>query len=198
VGQALGSGWKKAGHEIFYGVRHPQDDKSRALQANGTGRVMTNAEAVRSADVTVLSTPWNGTQAAIRACGDLQGKIVIDCTNPLNANLALDRGFTTSGGEQVAQWAKGAQVFKTMNQVGYALMDHPAFPSGQKPVMFVAGDGAGKESVLQLVADLGFEAIHAGDLTYARLLEPYAALWIHLAVFRDIGRDFAFGLLRKT
>ncbi len=51
--------------------------------------------------------------------------------------------------------------------------------------------------VLKLVGELGFEAIDAGDLTIARLLEPLAMLWIHLMVRRKLGRKFAFALLRK-
>ncbi len=84
-----------------------------------------------------------------------------------------------------------------MNQVGANLMDHPQFASGIKPVMFVAGDGNGKKKVLQLVGDLGFEAIDADGLDKARLLEPLAMLWIHLALVQGQGRNFAFGLLRK-
>jgi predicted dinucleotide-binding enzyme len=64
--------------------------------------------------------------------------------------------------------------------------------------MFIAGDdAAAKQVVLDLVASLGFEAIDAGALAIARLLEPYGALWIHLMARRGMGRSFAFGLLRK-
>ncbi len=49
--------------------------------------------------------------------------------------------------------------------------------------MFVAGDDAAtKPQVLGLVRDLGFEAVDAGPLKIARLLEPYAMLWITLAM----------------
>lgn len=66
-----------------------------------------------------------------------------------------------------------------------------------RPVMFVAGDDAArKPKVLQLAADAGFEAIDAGPLTMARLLEPLAMLWIKLA-FSGMGRDFAFALTRR-
>ena len=46
-------------------------------------------------------------------------------------------------------------------------------------------------------SDLGFEAIDLGGLEYARLIESLAMIWIHLAVFKGQGVDFAFGLLRK-
>jgi len=199
VGTALGSGWTKAGHHIVYGVRDPQDDKAIRLRTASPGaEVASNADAARATDIVVFSTPWPATEAAIRDCGDLAGKTVIDATNPIKADFSgLDRGFDTSGGEQVAQWAAGADVFKAMNQVGFGLMDHPEFKWGAKPVMFVAGNGAGKPKVLQLVSDLGLEAIDAGGLECARLLEPLAMLWVRLAVFQGQGRDFAFALLRK-
>ena len=47
-----------------------------------------------------------------------------------------------------------------------------------------------------LVRELGFDAVDAGDLAVARLLEPYALLWIHLALRRRFGTEWAFGLLR--
>jgi predicted dinucleotide-binding enzyme len=84
-----------------------------------------------------------------------------------------------------------------MNQIGSVLMDHPSFPSGAKPVMFVAGDGPQKQTVLDLVGSIGFEAIDVGGLEKARLLEPLAWLWIHLALVQGLGRDFGFALLRK-
>lgn len=199
VGTALGRGWNKAGHQIIYGVRKPQDDKAKALRAaQPKAEVTSTRDAAVRAEVIVPCTPWAGTEAAIDDCDDLSGKIVVDATNPLKSDFSgLDRGYTTSGAEQVAQWAKGAQVFKTMNQVGADLMDHPQFASGVKPVMFVAGDGSGKKTVLQLVGDLGFEAIDSGGLDKARLLEPLAMLWIHLVLVQGQGRNFAFGLLRS-
>jgi predicted dinucleotide-binding enzyme len=61
------------------------------------------------------------------------------------------------------------------------------------PVMFVAGDDeAAKPLVLQLVTDAGFEAIDAGKLHAARLIEPLAMLWIEQGRFRGMGPDFAF------
>jgi len=201
VGKALGSGWIKAGHNVTYGVRKPNESKNDALKSEQPQASLgTNGDAARDAEIVVLSTPWGATEEAVRDCGSLAGKIVIDATNPLKADssgINLDRGFTTSGAEQVAQWASGAQVFKTMNQIGFSLMDHPKFKDGAAPVMFVAGDCDGKSKVMRLVEDLGFEAIDAGGLKYARLLEPYAMLWIHLALVQGVGRDFAFALLRK-
>jgi predicted dinucleotide-binding enzyme len=65
--------------------------------------------------------------------------------------------------------------------------------------MFVAGDSdVAKSVVLGLVTAAGFEAIDAGALHAARLLEPLAMLWIELARKRGLGPDFAFTLQRKA
>ena len=64
--------------------------------------------------------------------------------------------------------------------------------------MFVCGDDEmAKPAVLQLAADVGFDAVDAGQLTQARLLEPWALLWISLAYKGGVGRDFGFALLRR-
>jgi hypothetical protein len=52
--------------------------------------------------------------------------------------------------------------------------------------------------VLRLVAELGFDTVDAGGLKVARLLEPLAMLWIHLAMAQGLGPEIAFALLRRT
>jgi 8-hydroxy-5-deazaflavin:NADPH oxidoreductase len=68
-----------------------------------------------------------------------------------------------------------------------------------KPVMLFAGDDPARRPVVaQLLADLSFDPVDAGPLVQARLLEPYAMLWIDLAMKRGQGRDFAFALMRRS
>ncbi len=154
-----------------------------------------NESAATAAEVVVLGTPWQATQQAVQSCSGLAGKVLIDCTNPLTPKFsALEIGLTTSGAEQVASWAPGARACKAMNQIGAPMMDGPQLPG--KPVMFVCGDDDQAKSVTTaLVNDLDFETVEAGDLTVARLLEPYGLLWIHLALRRGFGTNFGFGLL---
>ena len=179
---------------VRYGVPNPAAPKYRGLP------VMSPTEAAAGADAIVLATPWPATGAAVKGLGDLAGRIVVDCTNPLGMGpdgLGLALGFDTSGGEMVAGWAPGTSVFKAFNTTGFNNMeDLSGYPAA--PAMFVAGDDAAKKpAVMGLARDLGFEAIDAGPLRNARLLEPYGMLWIDQALNRGMGRDFAFAVLRK-
>lgn len=197
VGSALGRAWLQAGEEVVFGVPDPADPKYRALPRE---RLHIPSQAARDAAAVVLATPWPATEAAVKGLGPLSGKIVIDCTNPLGIGpngLELVLGFDTSAGERVASWARGASVFKSLNQTGAENMEKASrFPV--RPVMFVAGDDeAKKPTVLALIAKLGFEAVDAGPLRAARLLEAYGMLWIDQALNRGRGRDFAFALTRR-
>ena len=203
VGSTLGSAWaKKGGHEVFFGVRSPNSDKTQALVGalGGKARAGTAAEAVAFGEMIVLATPWTATEAVVRSMGDLNGRTILDATNPLTMGpdgLGLEIGHSISAGEKVQGWAKGSSVFKTLNTTGFGNMANPVF-HGVKSVMFVAGDDmAKKPKVIELVAALGFEVVDAGPLRNARLLEAQAMLWIELALKRGLGRDWAFALVRR-
>ena len=101
VGATLGKAWRRRGHDVTYGVRNPDDPKYGSLGAD----VTTRDRAAGDAEVVVLCTPWQSTRDAVQACGDLGGKVLIDCTNPLTPDFtALEVGHTTSGAEQIAEW----------------------------------------------------------------------------------------------
>lgn len=187
----MGTAWRNRGHRVLFGVRDPDDPKYASLDA-----VETNEFATAAADVVVLCTPWQSTREAVRGCGDLTGKVLIDCTNPLTPDVAaLEVGFDNSGAEEVARWAPGARVCKAMNQIGAPMMDAARLPG--RPVMFVCGDDDDAKAITaRLVRELGFETVDVGGLTLARVLEPYGLLWIHLALRRGLGTNFGFGLLR--
>lgn len=200
VGGTLGTRWAEGGHTVVFGSRRPEAPEAHKLAATAaTGaRTASLEEAAAAGEVLLLATPWPVTRSVLEGLGDLTGKIVIDATNPLLpdlSGLALDA--TTSGGEQVAGWARGARVVKAFNTVGYNVMAHPDFSAG-RPVMFYCGDDAGaKRTVHPLIDGLGFEAIDVGALQQARLLEPFALLWISLALKQTKGREMAFLLMRR-
>lgn len=197
VGSALGGSFTKVGHRVFYGVRNPQDTKYEALRKESAG-VFSVGEAADNARVVVLAVPWSAVHDIIAACGDLAGKIVVDCINPIKADFSgLEIGHTTSAGEVVASLAKGAHVVKCFNHTGFDNMADSAY-GAVKPVLFAAGDDPESvRSVAGLARDIGFDAVEMQGLDRARQLEQLAWLWIDLAVNQGQGRKFAFALLRR-
>ena len=200
VGGTLGTGWARRGHEVIFGVRDASDPRLKELlsRAGGKARAAGVKEAAAAAEVVALTVPWPAAQDALRSAGDLRGKILLDCTNPLKPDLSgLTVGYTASGGEQVAGWAPGARVVKIFNTTGFPNMANPEYPEGRSMMLYCGDDPAAKKVAAQLATDLGFEPYDVGSLAEARLLEPFALVWIHLAVLQKMGTQFAFRLMRR-
>jgi predicted dinucleotide-binding enzyme len=192
VGGALGSGWARHGHEITFGVRNAKKTDSAT-----TAKIVSVMEAAQSADLIVLSVPWGAVADALLSSGDLEGKILLDATNPLLPDLSgLDPASGTSGAETIATLS-GASVIKIFNTTGYPNMANPDY-HGERATMFYCGDDVNAKRIAAgLASDLGFEPVDAGPLSRARLLESLALLWITLAVKQGYGVNMAFRMMRR-
>ncbi len=200
VGGTLGELWAARGHEITFGVRDPANSRVEALlHAIGPrARAASIRDAVRGAPTIVLAVPWDAAKAAVQACDDLSGKVLVDCTNPVAAGLAeLSVGLTTSAAEEIASWANGARVVKAFNTLGAEDLPNPTFGELAASMMICGDVAEAKAVVSRLAEQLGFDVIDAGPLSSARLLEPLAVLWIRLAYVEGLGPNIAFRLLRR-
>ena len=211
VGGTLGRRWAEAGHEVRFGVRRPEAGAD-AVKGGGGGSlpsrasVVSPAEAVKEANVVVLATPWGAVADALREAGadagSLDGRPLLDATNPLKAGFALDVGAGgESGAERIQALVPNAHVVKVFNTTGAENIRDPSY-AGAATVMLYAGNDIGAKRVAhELASTLGFEPVDAGVLTRARELEHLAALWIALANGATgappLGRNFAFRLVRR-
>lgn len=165
VGGTLGPKWVRRGHDVTYAARDASAPKVAELRARlgGDARIATVADSTAFGEVLVLATPWGATRDALRSAGPLDGKVLLDCTNPLTEDFsALAVGHTDSGGEQVARWAPGARVVKIFNTTGFNNMEDPRY-GGTSTTMFYCGDNAAAKAVAgQLAAALGFEPVDVG------------------------------------
>ncbi|WP_287587370.1 NADPH-dependent F420 reductase [Candidatus Borrarchaeum sp.] len=196
VGRALAKPWAEKGHEIVFGSRDP----NKALEiAESMGKNVcssTYEEAAQWAEVVVLAVPYTAALDVLRDAGDLTGKILVDCTNPIAPGLSgLLIGLTTSAAEEIAKMTS-AKVVKAFNTMGVGVMANVQFGS-ETASNFICGDDEAKSVVRSLGEDIGFDVIDIGPLSNARLLEPLAMLWIYLAFKHGMGTDIAFKLLRR-
>lgn len=192
VGATLGKRFAENGHDVYFGVPNPEKYQDKSL----SGKLGTVSQATKDAEIILLAVPYNAVSEAVKAGGDVSGKIIIDATNPLGMTpngLNLTIGFEISGAEKLEEIAPNAKIVKCFNQTGFENMANP-----KGSMMFVCGnDAEASETVCKLAEDIGFETLNIGDLTKARLLEPLAMLWIHLSISSELKRDFAFSISRR-
>lgn len=185
MGSALARQFNVAGHSVR--IAATSRDKAASVAATlptlpGTTAVDAAGSAADS-DVIVVATPYEQAVPALRAAGPVDGKVVIDITNPLTADfMGLTLGHGTSAAEEIARAVPGADVAKAFNTLfAQVLADGPRFADGQVAQSFVASDSErAKQTATALIESIGFAPVDAGPLKNARYLEPLAALNIYL------------------
>jgi hypothetical protein len=193
IGGALARLWTEAGHEVSVAVR--QGSEPKAIPGVGTGPANVIAG---NAEIILLAVPWPAAREALASCGNLAGKTVVDCINPVLPTLAgLEFGGTTSAAEQLQQIVPQAHVVKAFNTLGAPLLGNATFGGMQADGYYCGDDNAAKAAVAPLIAAAGLRPFDAGPLRNARYLEAMAMLWIDLAVNRGRGPTFGFRTLER-
>lgn len=202
LGGTLATRLAELGSAVTVSVPNPQDEKYEALRNTRSITVASSKSALPRAHLTFIATPWEATEDAIASAGDMNGRIVVDCTNPVTygpSGMALAIDANTSAAEMIRGWLPAdAKVVKAFNQLGSAILAAPDLLS-PAPICGVASDDlTAKSEILDLSNKLGFDAIDAGGLANARLLEAYALLWMTQAFSGGDPTTFAFGRAQKS
>ncbi len=190
MGSALAKQVSGAGHTLTITGRNA--DKAKAL-AQTSGATYRAGAAAEGADVVIVATPYADAVAALRTAGSLQGKVVVDLTNPLTADyMGLTLGHSTSAAEEIQKAFPEAKVVKAFNTVFAQVLGAGPKLAGQTVPVYVAGDdAAAKETVKSLIQSTGFAPVDAGALKNARYLEPLAGLNIYFGYGAGRGTSIA-------
>ncbi|HXH45475.1 MAG TPA: NAD(P)-binding domain-containing protein [Bradyrhizobium sp.] len=192
VGLALAPALAFAGHEVRFGVRDPSDAK----HADSETPVYSTRDASAWGEVIIAAIRWDGVERFLAEAGDLAGKVLIDCINPLDFTGGLRRLIpANTSTASLIQARTQAAVVKTLNHVGASVTGH-ARNYAPKPLQFVAGeDGAAKQTAITLLESIGFDARDAGSLNHAADLEAMARLWIVQASLHGMAPDTSWALI---
>lgn len=202
VGTGLGKHLAAHGHDIVVSFARSDDKVQAAAQAIGGGsRAGSPDDAARHGEVVIVATPWAATLDVVRQVAvALNGKIVWDTTNPINADMSgLAIGTITSAGEEIAKAAPGAKIVKAVPPFAEVLHSPSNRISGRLPGVFVCGDDAdARKAVLALVAEIDADGVDAGPLSLARYTEPLGMLLVQLAYVGGFGARIGSVLIRDN
>jgi predicted dinucleotide-binding enzyme len=181
VGGALGARLAEVGYAVAYGT------KDRPI-----------AEAVKGADVVFVALPANVAVDVMKGAGDLAGKVVVDCTNPVGPGISHAPPPEGSVTAALAKALPAARVVKAFNTFGKELHADPRLAHGLAVDVPIAGDDAQAKAAVAAIAEkAGFAPMDAGPLRNAAVLENVAILWIHMAMVGGKGRNVAWKLVGR-
>ena len=169
MADALGTRWRRAGHEVRAGGR---SGGLREAAESGT-------------DAVLLALPYPAVVDVVAGLEDaLRGRVLIDCTNPVGPGFRLLTAGGPAAAERIASAAPGARVVKAFNLCHEDVwrLTPPSFDGRPLAVPLCGDDEPALNVVRRLVRDLGCEPLAAGGLDRAGLVEATAALLIGLWV----------------
>jgi predicted dinucleotide-binding enzyme len=186
MGGKLGTLFARAGHEVVFSyARSEQKLKRLAREAGRHARAGTPRDAAREADALFLAVHWSRVDDVLKQAGGVPGKVIISCSNPMNADdTRLIIAHTSSGAEALAKKARRAHIVCAFGTVpSEVLFDvFEAKQKSRRPSLLYCGDHQGaKEAAATLIRDVGFDPVDAGPLRIARYLEPFSLLMGQLA-----------------
>lgn len=182
IGGTLGQHWAKVGHEVTFSSRNP--DSLRSMAESVGAQVGTVEETAAFGEVILLAIPFGKIPEVAQQIGPLDGKISIDAGNPYPhrdgemAQQVIDDPEETATG-YVAKQFPGAKTIKAFNSIYFKVLEEKAFRSGDDRIAVqVCGDDVeAKQTVMQLIAEIGFAPQDLGDLSQGVLFEPDAPLY---------------------
>ena len=187
---AIGTRAAKHGHTVELMSRNTAKAQALADRIGNAASVGTFG-ARPAGDIVILAVLYAGAVDVVAHYGEaLAGKILVDITNPFNADVS---GLATTAGNSVSQQIaaaapEGAHVVKAFNSIFSGVL------AERTPLdVFYAGDSAeAKDRVAALLTSLDMRARDAGGLDMAYALEWAGILLVGLAR-NGAGFDVALG-----
>lgn len=199
VGRALAHRLLHANASVRFGVRDPRMTASKLTGTLAGIPLLHPAAAAADAEIILLAVPAAAAGDAVRSAGKLDGKILLDCTNPLRWDGGPVWAPPPEGSvaQALAAAFPGVPVVKGFNHFGSEIQWGPELETGPADAFFAGDDPDAKANVMNIATRMGFRSQDAGPLRNAALLENLAVLWIQLASVGSVGRNFGFRVERQ-
>src|SRR6267378_3777478 len=178
MGAKLGTIWARAGHEVAFSYARSKERLNKlARDAQGNARAGAPRDAAHDADAVLLAVHWSRVDDVLKQAGDVAGKVIVNCSLPMNAdNTDLVIAHTSSGAEELAKKAPKARVVSAFNTVPSEVLFgvFEARRKASRPSLVYCGDDSSSKGIAaQLIRDVGFDPVDAGPLRIARYTEPF-------------------------
>ena len=205
VGQAIATKLVQLGHEVTMGSREAGNENAVgwSQEAGGNAAEGSFADAASAGEIVFNCTSGGASLQALDAAGaeNLSGKTLIDVANALDfsqgAPPSLSVCNTDSLGEQIQRRFPDTKVVKALNTVNAGVMVAPEKVPGDH-FLPICGDDAAKPQMVELLGEFGWppdRVVDLGDISSARGMEMYLALW--LALMNSLGTaEFNIALAR--
>ncbi|MBV8753952.1 MAG: NADPH-dependent F420 reductase [Hyphomicrobiales bacterium] len=173
IGGTIGGLWVKAGHEVFFSSRHPEELKELVSSLGPQAQAGTVAQAVSFGDVVFVAVPYKALpEVGKENAAGLKGKVVLDACNAVagrDGQELADEVERDGIGVVSQKYLPGTRLVRAFNTMGYGVFAKEAHRPDPKLAIPIAGDDTDAVQVAAgLVRDAGFDPVVVGKLADAR------------------------------
>ncbi|MDC0711258.1 NADPH-dependent F420 reductase [Stigmatella sp. ncwal1] len=171
LGGTVGQVWVRAGHEVLFSSRHPEQLVSMTRKLSPRASVGTPRQAAEFGPVVLIAVPYGALpQIGLDLQEPLRGKIVLDACNPSSdRDDALAREAQANGvGPTSVKYLPGTRLVRAFSAVDATAIEASADRQSGKLAVPIAGDDTHAVQVAaQLVREAGCEPLVVGNLATA-------------------------------
>jgi len=178
-GGALGTVFVKAGHQVMFSSRHPEQLKDLVDGLGPRAQAGTVEQAIAFGDVVAIVVPYTAMEEIGKehAAALAKKALVLDVSNPI----------ARRDGEELAKWVEqqggaglatakllpGAHIVRAFNAINYMKLSEDAHRSGEPVGVPIAGDDQNAIAIASnLIREIGFEPVLVGGLSMGKYLVP--------------------------
>ena len=180
MGEAIGDNFSSSGNKVNY--------------------ILSNSSKTELGEIVVLAVPYVAIAGIIQEYStDLQGKIIIDITNPVDFTTfdSLLVPSDTSAAALIAKQLPNSMIVKAFNTTfSDTLATKKVANEHQTTVLLASDSQEAKETIIKALENSGLSLLDAGSLKRARELEAIGFLQITLAASEKISWDGGFGIFK--
>jgi 8-hydroxy-5-deazaflavin:NADPH oxidoreductase len=181
IGGTVGALWIKAGHQVLFSSRNPENLKKMVDELGPSARAGTVSEALAFGDAILIAVPYGAyPQIGRDYAKELAGKIVLDAGNAVQSRDGdISKEAREIGiGATSTKYLPKARIVRAFNTLNYRVVAQNANRSGDRMAIPIAGDD--KEALTmasRLVRDAGFDPVVIGSLDSAKLFAQGGPLY---------------------
>jgi hypothetical protein len=171
IGGTIGGLWVKAGHQVLFSSRHPEELKDLVAGLGPNAQAGTVDQAIAFGDALFIAVPYGALPQIGQTYGAaLKGKVVLDACNAVAARdgTIADEVERDGIGVTSQKYLPGTRLVRAFNTMSYMIFAREANRADPKLAVPIAGDDSEAVQIAAgLVRDAGFDPVVVGKLTDA-------------------------------
>jgi predicted dinucleotide-binding enzyme len=183
IGKVVATNLIKGNRPVIVASRKIEDARSFARQAGSLATALEVSDAIKAADIVVLSVAFGTIKELLSSRGaEFKGKIIVDPSNPIapdgRGGFKKIVGEKESAGEIIAGLLPaGAKLVKAFGTLSAASLSGAAWKKPDAAVLFYTSDDASvNDKIEEMITDSGFDPMHVGGIDQSIRIEVFGDL----------------------